>query len=213
MNDCPFDPHDFARLDDSPDPHFYVEPRKVVHLDAAACAAVSDFLRNAVPPGAEVLDLLSSWRSHWPSELSKSRLVGLGLNAEEMAENPDLDDFVVHDVNAVPRLPFGTASFDAAVITVSVQYLTQPISVFRDVHRILRQGGLFAVLYSNRMFPTKAVAIWRRLGDLQHADLIATYFKEAGGFAGVEFLDCSPPFPPDSDPLYAVMARKALSVD
>ena len=209
MTEFRFQPDDFTRLDNSPDPLFYVEPRKVVHLDAAACAAVADFLRDAVPPGAAVLDLLSSWRSHWPPELPKRRLIGLGLNAEEMADNPDLDDFVVHDVNAVPRLPFGDASFDAAVITVSVQYLTRPVAVFRDVHRVLRAGGLFAVLYSNRMFPTKAVAIWRRLNDRQHADLIAAYFREAGGFADLEARNCSPPFPPGSDPLYVVTARKA----
>ena len=211
MNESLFQPDDFARLDDSPDPLFYVEPRKVVHIDAAACVAVADFLRDAVPPDAEVLDLLSSWRSHWPPDLAKGRLVGLGLNAEEMADNPDLDDFVVHDVNTVPRLPFGDANFDAAVITVSIQYLTQPVAVFRDVRRVLRAGGLFAVIYSNRMFPTKAVAVWRRLNDRQHADLIAAYFREAGGFDDLEARDCSPPFPAGSDPLYVVMARKALS--
>lgn len=209
MTEPRFQPNDFVRLDDSPDPLFYVEPRKVVHLDAAACSAVADFLRDAMPPDAEVLDLLSSWRSHWPPELVKRRLVGLGLNAEEMTDNPDLDDFMVHDVNADPRLPFGDASFDAVAITVSIQYLTQPVAVFRDVRRVLRTGGLFAVIYSNRMFPTKAVAIWRRLNDRQHADLIATYFREAGGFADLEARDCSPPFPPGSDPLYVVTARKA----
>ncbi len=211
MNEPLFQPDDFVRLDDSPDGLFYVEPRKVVHIDAAACAAVADFLHDAVPPEAEVLDLLSSWRSHWPPGLAKRRLVGLGLNAEEMADNPDLDDVVVHDVNAVPRLPFGDASFDAAIITVSIQYLTQPVAVFRDVHRVLRSGGLFAVIYSNRMFPTKAVAIWRRLNNRQHADLIAAYFREAGGFVDLETRDCSSPFPPGSDPLYVVTARKALS--
>ena len=211
MNEPPFQPDDFARLDGTPDPLFYVEPRKVVHIDPAACVAVGDFLFDAVPPGSEVLDLLSSWRSHWPSKLPKRRLVGLGLNAEEMADNPDLDDFVVHDLNAVPRLPFGDASFDAAVITVSIQYLTRPVAVFRDVHRVLRVGGLFAILYSNRMFPTKAVAVWRRLNDRQHADLIAAYFREAGGFIDLEARNCSPPFPSGGDPLYVVMARKALS--
>jgi len=127
MSEALFQPHDFARLDDSRDPLFYAEPRKVVHLDVAACAAVTDFLLDAVPRHAEVLDLLSSWRSHWPPELAKRRLVGLGLNAEEMADNPALDDFVVHDVNADPRLPLGNGSLDAAVITVSIQYLTRPV--------------------------------------------------------------------------------------
>ena len=43
----------------------------------------------------------------------------------------------------------------------------------------------------------------------QHADLIAAYFQEAGGFVDLEARNCSPPFPPGSDPLYVVMARKA----
>ncbi len=119
---------------------------------------------------------MSSWRSHWPDDLPTARLVGLGLNAEEMADNPDLADHVVHDVNATPHLPFDDAMFDAVVITVSVQYLTQPVAVFQDVNRVLKPGGLFAVIFSNRMFPTKAVAIWRSLNDSQHADLIATDF-------------------------------------
>jgi SAM-dependent methyltransferase len=152
---------------------------------------------------------MSSWRSHWPDGFPKQRLVGLGLNAEEMADNPDLDAYVVHDLNAVPRLPFEDDTFDAAVLTVSVQYLTQPILVFRDVNRILRPGGPFAVIFSNRMFPTKAVAIWRALNDQQHGELVAAYFHHASNFVDLDTQNRTPFGLTYNDPVYIVMARKA----
>ena len=208
MAESPFQPEHFARLDEDPDPLFYDMARKVVHIDDAAIAAVTQFFRDIITPNSVILDLMSSWRSHWPDDLPTERLVGLGLNAEEMADNPDLDDYVVHDVNATPRLPFDDALFDAVVITVSVQYLTQPVAVFQDVNRVLKPGGLFAVIFSNRMFPTKAVAIWRSLNDNQHADLIAAYFHQAGNFVEVEAQNRTPVSQAYTDPVYIVLARK-----
>ena len=209
MAESPFRPEHFARLDEASDPLFYDLPRKVVHIDDAAIVAVKEFFLEVLPPHGVVLDLMSSWRSHWPASLPKQRLVGVGLNAVEMEENPDLDDFLVHDVNTTPRLPFEDDIFDAAVITVSVQYLTNPIAVFRDVHRLLKPGGVFAVIFSNRMFPTKAVAIWRTLNDQQHAELVAAYFHHAGNFVDLDFQNRTPPAATYTDPVYVVIARKA----
>jgi Methyltransferase domain len=208
----PFRPEHFARLDESPDPEFYSFPRKVVHIDDAAIAAVKQFFADVLPPDGVILDLLSSWRSHWPEGLPKQRLVGLGLNAEEMAENPDLDEYVVHDVNADMRLPFDDNTFDAVVLTVSIQYVTKPIEVFRDVNRVLKPGGLFAVIFSNRMFPTKAVAVWRALDDEQHIKLVNSYFYYAGNFVALEAQDRTPSAAEYTDPVYVVMAHKASPV-
>jgi SAM-dependent methyltransferase len=205
----PFQPEHFARVDESPDPVFYDSPRKVVHIDDAAIAAVKELFREALPPNGVVLDLLSSWRSHWPEGFPKQRLVGLGLNAEEMADNPNLDAYVVHDVNADPRLPFEANVFDAVVLTVSIQYVTKPLEVFREVNRVLKPGGLFAVIFSNRMFPTKAVAIWRAMSDGQHIKLVNSYFHYAGNYVGLEAQDRTPSADDYTDPVYVVMARKA----
>jgi hypothetical protein len=209
MAESLFLPEHFARLDESPDPDFYEMPRKVVHIDDNAIAAVKQFFRDTLPPHGVILDLMSSWRSHWPPAMSKQQLVGLGMNAEEMSENPDLDDFVIHDLNANPQLPFEDATFDAVVVTVSIQYMTQPVAVFREVNRILKPSGLFAVIFSNRMFPTKAVAIWRGLDDRQHAELIAAYFQRAGNFTAIEAQDRTPQGVGYTEPVYVVMARKA----
>lgn len=208
MAESPFLPEHFARLDEDQDAEFYEMPRKVVHIDDNAIEAVKQFFRDTLPADGVILDLMSSWRSHWPAATPKQKLVGLGMNAEEMSENPDLDDFVIHDLNTNPQLPFEDATFDAVVVTVSIQYMTQPVEVFCEVHRILKPGGLFAVIFSNRMFPTKAVAIWRSLNDRQHAELIGAYFHQAGNYTGIEAQDRTPQGVGPTDPLYVVMARK-----
>jgi len=72
---------------------------------------------------------------------------------------------VLHDLNADPRLPFPDNSFDTVLNTVSVDYMTHPIRVFEEVGRILKPGGLFLVIFSNRMFPPKAVKVWRESNE------------------------------------------------
>ena len=206
--DAPFRPEHFRRLDPSPDPEFYAQPRFVVHLDDAAIGAVGEIFRHHLPPGGEFLDLMSSWRSHFPADFPIGRLVGLGLNRAEMADNPQLTESVVYDLNRDPGLPFPDASFDGVVLTVSVQYLIHPVEVFREVRRTLRPGGKFLVIYSNRMFPTKAVAVWQALDDRRRGELIEYYFRLAGKFTAPVFEDWTPPSPTYTDPVFLVWAAR-----
>jgi SAM-dependent methyltransferase len=205
--DSPFKPHYFEREDPSPDPEFYVSPRLVVHIDEHAIAAARRLYGELISEGSAVLDVMSSFRSHLPEDRSLSRVAGLGLNASEMRENPQLSEFVVHDLNADPTLPFGSGEFDAAVMTVSVQYLIQPIEVFREVARVMKPGAPFVVTYSNRMFPTKAVRIWRALDDRERATLIGAYFKYAGVYGETTAEDRTVDSGSYNDPLFAVWAR------
>lgn len=202
-----FTPEMFQRMDESEDTLFYTVPRKVVHIDEPAIRAAGQMIAATFAPNGVLLDLMSSWRSHLPVGFVKQKLIGLGLNAEEMADNPDLDEYVVHNVNVDPRLPFPDALFDGVVITVSIQYLTRPIEIFAEVRRVLKAGAPFLVLFSNRMFPTKAVRVWQSLYDGQRAKLIEAYFHAAGGYAEPVFTDASPRTG-ITDPLYAVCARK-----
>lgn len=201
----PLKPEHFLRVDQSDDSGFYLEPKLVTHIDDAAIGSLSRFYGELIADGAGVLDLMTSWVSHLPDSLLLERVVGLGMNAEELAENPRLTERVVQDLNKDPELAFGDESFDAAIVTVSVQYLTRPLEVFAEVGRVLKPGAPFAVAYSNRLFPTKAVAIWRALGDREHADLIALYFRLSGRFALAQAYDISPG--PGSDPMYVVVGR------
>ncbi|MSQ32677.1 MAG: class I SAM-dependent methyltransferase [Dehalococcoidia bacterium] len=199
----------FRREDTSDDELFYDYPRLVVHVDDDAVAAISKYLDTSLPHNSVILDLMSSWRSHLPENFSKQKLVGLGMNKVELAENPQLDERVIHNLNKNPQLPFADNTFDTAVVTVSVQYMTQPVAVFREVNRVLKPGASFHVIYSNRMFPTKAVLIWQLLNDEQHGDLIASYFKNSSGWDEPKILDASPKSSSYTDPVFVVTAAKS----
>ena len=206
-----FSPEHFQRMDEEEDRLFYLQPRKVVHIDDGAIAAASRLFREMVPADSVVLDLMSSWRSHWPADHPKARMVGLGMNRDEMEDNPDLDEVVVYDLNHNVELPFEDETFDAVLITVSAQYLTHPVETFQEVNRILRPSGVFIVSFSNRMFATKAVYIWRASTDRGRVDLIGTYMEEAGNFEDIQGLFLNPQDSPPADPMYAVVSRKAKS--
>jgi len=198
----------FRRVDDSDDEVFYSTPRLVVHIDDGAIAKVGDIYARLLPQGGTIHDLMSRWRSHLPAYLRPARVVGVGMNRAEMEDNPGLTEIVIHNLNRVPRLPFADAEFDGAVVTVSVQYMTAPVETFADVGRVLKPGAPFIVTFSNRMFPTKAVAIWQNLDDYDHAKLVARYFMESGGFENIEFIDKSAPSTPPSDPIWAVVGYR-----
>jgi hypothetical protein len=208
MNDLPeFPPSAFLKQDPAPDEQFYVAPRFVTHIDDAAIAAVTGLYRRLFPPGGVILDLMSSWISHLPRDVIYREVIGHGMNEEELAANRRLTRHFVQDLNADPILPLASASIDAAAICVSIQYLQEPVAVLREVARVLKPAAPVVVTFSNRCFPTKAVALWLALSDEQHAQLVAFYLQRAG-FAAVETL------PPDKivrglDPLYAVIGRTA----
>jgi SAM-dependent methyltransferase len=192
----------FSRMDPSDDALFYSMARKVVHLELGAIEALRGVYAERFPPGATVLDLMSSRRSHLPDGLG--RVVGLGMNGEEMAANPQLDQWVVHDLNREPRLPFPDGSFGAVACAVSVQYLTQPFELFFDVRRVLAPGGPLVVLFSNRCFPTKAVALWLAADDDDHRQVVRTYLERSGF---VDVVDERVETP--DDPLFVVSGRAA----
>ena len=179
---------------------FYAMPRLVNHLDARALAEVTGLYRALLPAGSRVLDLMASWNSHLPEDLELPGVVGLGLNREELEANPRLDERLDHDLNETAELPFADASFDAVVCTASVEYLRDPVEVFREVRRILRPGGVFANSFSNRWFPGRAIALWPDLHEFERMGLVSEYFLRAGGFEDLNTLSVRGLMRPDDDP-------------
>jgi SAM-dependent methyltransferase len=198
----------FRRYDETPDEWFYSSPRLVTHIDDRPIAAVTQLYREHFPPGGTILDLMSSWVSHLPPELEYHRVVGLGMNEAELRRNERLDAYIVQNLNTNPELPFGEAEFDGVGICVSIDYLTRPVEVLREVGRVLKVGAPLIITFSNRCFPSKAVAVWHQLDDRGHMRLVETYLEEADNFRNVRGLDRSPRrmF---GDPLYAVVAESA----
>jgi SAM-dependent methyltransferase len=197
----------FDRVDPTSDADFYAPPRLVTHIDEGAIAAVGE-LYTALGLDGAVLDLMGSWVSHF--KRPPEQLTVLGMNAAELDANPVAHRRVVHDLNVDPALPFDDDTFDAVVCCVSVDYLVHPVEVFRDVARVVRPGGPFVCTFSNRCFPTKAIRGWLLSTDREHCELVAEYFRRAGGW-DEPTAELRTPLSRSGDPLYAVWAYRATS--
>jgi len=212
-----FPASDFQRESETPDTEFYAIPRLVEHLDSVALATVEALFARLIPKGSRVLDLMAGHDSHLPAGVAPQAVTGLGMNEQELQANPALDRWVIHDLNTEQVLPFGDDEFDAAVNTVSVDYLVRPVEVFREVGRVVKRDGLFIVVFSNRMFPPKAVDVWKRATDRQRVELVRRFFTLTECFQIEGYLESKgKPRPVDdkyyslgipSDPVYAVWGK------
>jgi SAM-dependent methyltransferase len=197
----------FARLDEEDDAAFYEPPRLVLHIDGHAVAVLTELYREVLPADGVLLDLMSSWVSHLPTEIAYAEVIGHGMNPEELAANPRLSRRFTQNLNRDTTLPLQSASLDAAMICVSIQYLQQPVVVLREVARALRSGAPLVVSFSNRCFWTKAVAVWRSLDDAGHARLVELYLERAG-FERIETRRLAEWIEDAQDPMIAVIGRK-----
>jgi SAM-dependent methyltransferase len=209
----PFGEKEMGRYDESSDFIFYSQPRFVTHIDDAAIGALTKYYAREFPPAGDnvaILDVCSSWISHYPEGYKAGKISGLGMNEDELKRNPILTDYTVRDLNEDPSFPYEDNTFDVVTNTVSVDYLTKPLEVMKEVNRVLKPGGLAIMSFSNRCFPTKAVAIWTATGDLDHVWIVGSYYHFAGGFDAPSAEDISPN-PGKTDPMFVVTARKSTA--
>lgn len=209
----PWSASDFKRLDESDDTLFYPEaaPKLVYHIDEGAVAALTNYYKMQIPAKAAVLDICSSWVSHYPIDLP-IKAVGVGINQRELSNNVQLESYRVVDLNKTPKLPFPDRSFDVVTCVVSVDYLTHPVEVLREAKRVLRPSGKIIISQSNRLFFTKAVKMWLSMSDLDRLELISQYLYYAGfSRSKIEAFDItpvrsSPVAAPSKDPMFIVQA-------
>jgi SAM-dependent methyltransferase len=199
----------FARIDEEDDAAFYEPARLVLHIDDHAVAVLTELYREILPAGGVLLDLMSSWVSHLPPDVEYSEVIGIGMNAAELAANPRLTRWSIQNLNRDAALPLADASLDAAMICVSIQYLQQPVAVLREVARALRPDAPLVISFSNRCFWTKAVAVWRGLDDAGHARLVELYLNSAG-FERIETRRLAQWIEDEQDPMFAVIGRKPV---
>jgi SAM-dependent methyltransferase len=205
-----------ARLDERQDGVFYQQPRLVQHLDTRALTVVSGLYGRLLPEQADVLDLMASHDSHLEGCSPRSLHI-VGMNAEELNANQAATLRHVLDLNQAQTLPLQDACLDAVVCTASVEYLVHPRAVFAEVLRVLRPGGVFAITFSNRWFPTKAIQLWSELQEFERVGLVTQWLQQTGFENLHTFSSRGWPRPVDdphcgetavSDPVYAVWGLK-----
>ncbi len=172
----------FRRVDEGEDAVFYRKARTDPHLDSTARATVKHLIGGLLTEEAPaILDLMASWDSHLPASLTPEEVIGLGLNAEELMANTALDRRIIQDLNTNPVLPLEDRSIDVVLNVASVEYLVEPIEVFRDVGRVLRPGGLVLVVFSDRWYPPKVVRVWEEAKEEERIELVSEMYLDAGG--------------------------------
>eukprot|EP00521_Asterionellopsis_glacialis_P017036 CAMPEP_0195290924 /NCGR_PEP_ID=MMETSP0707-20130614/6591_1 /TAXON_ID=33640 /ORGANISM="Asterionellopsis glacialis, Strain CCMP134" /LENGTH=334 /DNA_ID=CAMNT_0040351107 /DNA_START=68 /DNA_END=1075 /DNA_ORIENTATION=+ len=228
----PYTLADMGRVDTSNDAYFYNEPRFVTHIDDRAIESLTAYYQDefttlvtaaaATNKDLDILDLCSSWISHLPITTTKDnkdnnndshlpfsygRVVGVGMNEQELQSNSQLTEYHVQDLNQHPCLDqFDNDSFDVVLNVVSVDYLTQPQSIFQEMYRVLRPGGIALVSFSNRCFPTKAIAMWLQADDIERLTIVGSYFHYAAQWTSMEALDIQlPPMETPARPSFGEM--------
>ena len=202
------------KLDASSDELFYAQPRFVQHLDGAFRSRLTQLYRERLKPGSVVLDLMGSWVSHLPEELSFGEVIGHGLNGQELAANPRLSRHFVQNLNANQQLPLEDRCLDAVLIVAGWQYLQQPEAVAAELQRVLRGGGQLIVAFSNRMFSQKAPQVWLEGSDRDHLAYVANVLAHGGWLIEAVIAEDTKPEGPmgwlggKGDPFFAVVAQR-----
>ena len=87
-------------------------------------------------------------------------VLGIRMNENELEANKQLTERKVQDLNINPIFTdIEDNSFDIMCNVVLIDYLTNPKEIFQEMYRVLRPGGKALVSFSNRCFPSKAVAM------------------------------------------------------
>lgn len=195
----PYNPSDFTRQDSSSDSGFYSSPRFVTHIDDAAIASLRQYYATVLPRKGRILDFCSSWISHYPTEIEQSaktrdlKITGMGMNKAELDANDVINNGrLLVDLNDSPDVATALRSknaistsgsddlLDASTCVVSIDYLTNPVSVLRSVREATKPGGTVHLTISNRCFPTKAMSRWLRVNETERLQMVGDYLHFAG---------------------------------
>lgn len=211
-------PDSFKREDDTEDSIFYSQPRITTHIDAKCHENLVKLYEEILPKKGKILDLMSSYQSHIPKS-ENLEVIGIGLNEEEMRQNPILNSFFIHDLNKSPYLPFSNEEFDAIVCDLSIEYVTRPFELINELKRILKPRGSLTFSFSNRYFPDKVIKLWIDLQEFERMGYVLELLLKTGGledFKTFSFRGFRRPYDDKyfgctllSDPLYVVYAKKS----
>ena len=155
---------------------------------------------------------MSSWDSYLPKENKYKKVIGHGLNEEELKKNKAFDNFWIQNFNTSQAIPLDNKSIDYCLMVAAWQYLQYPEKITEEIARILTDEGKFIISFSNRAFWHKAPNIWTYSNEDERIDYVKKILT-SNGFCKprvlrkftqknslLPFLNC--------DPFYCVIANK-----
>ena len=209
--------YDRNKSDISDDEIFYQQPRFVHHLSDSFRNRLTSLYSEYLLNHHIILDLMSSWVSHLPSNISYKKVIGHGMNEAELSSNERLDRFFVQNLNKKQNMPIEDSSVDVGLIVAGWQYLQYPEKVSLELSRVIKSDSLLIISFTNRAFWTKAPNIWTYSSEEKRIEYVTsvltsngwriekiinerTHDKKLFGFYSSE-----------SDPFFSVIARNNKS--
>ncbi len=208
---------DRDKIDISDDELFYRQPRYVNHLSDSFRARLTSLYSEYLLNHYVVLDLMSSWVSHLPSNVSYKKVIGHGMNEAELSSNERLDRFFVQNLNKKQNMPIEDSSVDVGLIVAGWQYLQYPEKVSLELSRVIKSDSLLIISFTNRAFWTKAPNIWTYSSEEKRIEYVTSVLT-SNGWRIEKILNEKTQdkklfgfYSSESDPFFSVIARNNKS--
>ena len=209
--------YDRNKSDISDDEIFYQQPRFVHHLSDSFRNRLTSLYSEYLLNHHIVLDLMSSWVSHLPSNISYKKVIGHGMNEAELSSNERLDRFFVQNLNKKQNMPIEDSSVDVGLIVAGWQYLQYPEKVSLELSRVIKSDSLLIISFTNRAFWTKAPNIWTYSSEEKRIEYVTSVLT-SNGWRIEKILNEKTQdkklfgfYSSESDPFFSVIARNNKS--
>ena len=166
--------------DESNDSLFYSSPKFVYHLDSNFRQNLSKLYEEEIKNNSTVLDLMSSWDSYLPKNVNYKKVIGHGLNKEELEKNKAFDNYWVQNFNINQKIPLENETIDFCLMVAAWQYLQYPEKISEEIARILNHNGKFIIAFSNRAFWHKAPNIWTYSSEIERIEYVRDILVKNG---------------------------------
>ena len=209
--------YDRNKSDISDDAIFYQQPRFVHHLSDSFRNRLTSLYSEYLLNHHIILDLMSSWVSHLPSNISYKKVIGHGMNEAELSSNERLDRFFVQNLNKKQNMPIEDSSVDVGLIVAGWQYLQYPEKVSLELSRVIKSDSLLIISFTNRAFWTKAPNIWTYSSEEKRIEYVTSVLT-SNGWRIEKILNEKTQdkklfgfYTSESDPFFSVIARNNKS--
>ena len=209
--------NDRYKIDNNDDKFFYHQPRYVHHLSVSFRDRLTDLYSEILFNDQIILDLMSSWVSHLPTNRKFKKVIGHGMNESELKSNHRLDSYWIQDLNKTQKMPIEDSIVDIGLIVAGWQYLQYPEKVSSELSRILKRNSFLIISFTNRAFWTKSPNIWTNSSEDGRIEYVISVLSDNGWSVETIFNEKTYEnklfgfYSLESDPFFSVIVRNNKS--
>lgn len=152
-------------------------------IDLMAVKLLEELNTRLLAKHSKILDVVSDDSTYLDKDYRPGLLTGIGANEELLSSNERLDTYIVQDLNKLITLPFEDNSFDDAICSLSIEYLTNPLALMNEIARVVNSKGKFIVSFTDKFIMGETISLWSQLHPFERIQLVLEYFRKSGLFS------------------------------